>query len=399
MSVATTARKQQFTLDGATADFTFTFRALTSAPSDIKCMTTTSGTDTIHTYTTDYTVSVNSNGVGGTLSLVDPAGIGLGTLTVYRETTNKQESDYDDYNQFPADTLETDLDIRTLVSQEQDEGLDRTLKLSISTTDVSAELPAPEANKVLSWNDAADALKNVDVVGQGSIELPIPVANGGTAGETAAEARTNLSAAKSGFNSDITGMASVTITSGTITTLQATTATISTLKITTENVTTATIGTLSVTTLTGVTFVTTGSILLWPTDTAPSGYVLCDGSAISRTTYSDLFAIISTDYGVGDGSTTFNVPNLKGKVPVGFNSAEGEFDALGETGGAKTHSLVIGEIPHHYHKVDSGTAGHTVNSSTTTDGPQLNYAYGTEPAITAHNNLQPYIALNFIIKT
>ncbi len=160
MTVSTATRKQQFTLDGIEDEFTFTFRALTTAPSDIKCKKTASGVETALTYTTQYTVAINSDGIGGTVTLVNPAAIGSGTLTVYRETTNQQNSDYDDYNQFPADTLETDLDIRTLISQEQGEDKDRSLRLPISVTGVDAELPVPAANKVLGWNAAATGLEN-----------------------------------------------------------------------------------------------------------------------------------------------------------------------------------------------------------------------------------------------
>jgi len=163
MSVATTARKQQFVLDQVEDEFTFTFRALVSAPSDIKCIATNwANTDVELTYLTDYTVAINANGIGGTITLLNPAATGTGTLTVYRETTNKQESDYDDYNNFPADTVETDLDIRTLISQEQSEALDRTLRLPISasTAGVSTELPRPSASKVIGWNDDATALEN-----------------------------------------------------------------------------------------------------------------------------------------------------------------------------------------------------------------------------------------------
>jgi microcystin-dependent protein len=71
---------------------------------------------------------------------------------------------------------------------------------------------------------------------------------------------------------------------------------------------------------------------------APAGWLLCDGSAVSRTVYANLFTAISTTYGVGDGSTTFNVPNLKGRVIVGYDSADTAFDVVGETGGAKTHT-------------------------------------------------------------
>lgn len=165
MTVSTSLRKQQFTLDGVTDAFTFTFRARTQAPTDIKCISTTGGTDTILVYTTNYTVAVNSNGVGGVVTLVDAAATGSGTLTVYRETTNTQGSDYDDYNQFPADTLEDDLDIRTLISQEQGENLDRTVTLAISaSSSVSTELPTPSADTVLGWDAAGTAIENKTIV-------------------------------------------------------------------------------------------------------------------------------------------------------------------------------------------------------------------------------------------
>ena len=162
MSVSSTTRKQQFVLDGATADYTFNFRALLSAPEDIKCSVTTGGTTTVLTYTTQYSVSVNADGAGGTVTLVSASTIGLGTLTVYRETTNLQSSDYDDYNQFPANTLENDLDIRTMVDQEQSETFERSVKLPIESTLTGIELPSPEAGKTLKWNATADNLENSD---------------------------------------------------------------------------------------------------------------------------------------------------------------------------------------------------------------------------------------------
>ena len=64
-----------------------------------------------------------------------------------------------------------------------------------------------------------------------------------------------------------------------------------------------------------------GAIKPWGKSTAPSGYVLCDGAAISRTDYADLFAVLSTTYGAGNGSTTFNVPNLQGKMPQGYDGS------------------------------------------------------------------------------
>jgi microcystin-dependent protein len=97
-------------------------------------------------------------------------------------------------------------------------------------------------------------------------------------------------------------------------------------------------------------------------NTAPSGWMLCNGSAISRTTYADLFAAIGTTYGVGDSSTTFNIPDLRGRVAVGSDSSQTEFDALGETGGAKTVTLVEANLPSHAHTI---THNHTVTVDST----------------------------------
>ena len=161
MTVSTTTRKQQFVKDGATAAFAFTFRAIPSAPTDIKCKLTSAGVDTDLAYTTDYTVVVNTNGVGGTVTLTNTAG--TQTLTVYRETTNKQESDYDDYNQFPADTVQSDLDKRTLVSQESTEEANRSFSFPITYSGTASTLiPTPVASKVLAWNSIASALENIN---------------------------------------------------------------------------------------------------------------------------------------------------------------------------------------------------------------------------------------------
>ena len=179
---------------------------------------------------------------------------------------------------------------------------------------------------------------------------------------------------------------------------------------------------------TDVYLVPTGAITQWPTVTAPSGWLICDGSLVSRTTYAALFAVIGTQFGAGDGSTTFALPNLKGSVPVGYDGAQTEFNAMGKTGGAKTHTLATGEIPAHTHSVTdpghthppaagstdfvnqktydgvnlavavSGTSKSAVNNAATgsaTTSISINNAGGGG----AHNNLQPYLTLSFIIRT
>jgi microcystin-dependent protein len=80
-----------------------------------------------------------------------------------------------------------------------------------------------------------------------------------------------------------------------------------------------------------------GTIKPWGKATAPDGYLLCDGSAVSRTTYADLFGVIGTTYGTGDNSTTFNVPDLQGKFPQGKSGTTN----LATTGGANTVTVAV----------------------------------------------------------
>lgn len=152
-----------------------------------------------------------------------------------------------------------------------------------------------------------------------------------------------------------------------------------------------------------------GSVMQYAGSSAPSGWLLADGTAVSRTTYAALYAVIGTTYGVGDNSTTFNLPNLKGKVPVGRDSSDTSFDVLGETGGAKTHTLTTAEMPAHTHELyaNVGNAASVGNLDDITGSNNINATdqrVGDRPTTStggggAHNNLQPYIVLNYIIKT
>ena len=160
MTVETTDVKQTFAGGQDTADFSF--KTLPAINENVKVKKTLISTqvDTDLVLDTDYTVAIDSDGVGGTVTFT-PSLATTFTTTVYRETTNKQETDYTDFNQFPADTVETDIDRRTLISQEDDEALDRTLSLSITTTLSSLTLPNPSSSTILAWNSAANAIENI----------------------------------------------------------------------------------------------------------------------------------------------------------------------------------------------------------------------------------------------
>lgn len=116
-----------------------------------------------------------------------------------------------------------------------------------------------------------------------------------------------------------------------------------------------------------------GSVYMYAGNTAPSGFLLCDGSAVSRATYSALFDEIGTTYGTGDGTTTFNLPDLSGRVAIGTSSTH----LLGGVGGEETHVLLSAEMPEHGHTVPSH--GHTNTIKATT--PSLSHTI-TQPAFT-----------------
>lgn len=139
--------------------------------------------------------------------------------------------------------------------------------------------------------------------------------------------------------------------------------------------------------------------------TARPGFLMCDGASYLRVDYPALFDAIGTTYGAVD-SAHFNVPNFKGRTLVGLDTSQTEFNTLGKTGGAKTHQLTVDEMPSHRHTVRVSGAddnNHTGNFDGVADSdaaehtPARNTSYvgGGQP----HNNLQPYIVTNLMIKT
>ena len=114
--------------------------------------------------------------------------------------------------------------------------------------------------------------------------------------------------------------------------------------------------------------------------TAPANWLLCDGSAVSRTTYADLFAVCGETYGAGNGSTTFNVPDLRQKFPLG-KAASGTGSTLGGTGGAidhthtgPSHTHTVSAHTHtiaHTHSVGNTGWGGTQNAGAVADGQLL----------------------------
>ena len=133
----------------------------------------------------------------------------------------------------------------------------------------------------------------------------------------------------------------------------------------------------------------------------PMHYLECNGSAVSRTTYADLFTAIGTTYGVGDGSTTFNLPDFDGLISIGVGPGAGLTSrSLADTGGARTHTLTIPELPSHAHSYLYGNTANSPNLSGT--GGRRNVtsvSMSNAGSGNSHNNMQPYVVMKHIIKT
>ena len=171
--------------------------------------------------------------------------------------------------------------------------------------------------------------------------------------------------------------------------------------------------------------VLSGTIQMWATGTAPTGYLLCNGLAVSRTTYATLFGILGTTFGVGDGSTTFNLPNYQDRMPIGVNSIAA---SVGATGGASTTTIGLTNLPAHTHSITDlghshssgngynfatygggggvGTSGASLGARSTTSTESTGITAtnntqsgGTAFANTAMTTISPYLGIYFIIKT
>ncbi len=136
----------------------------------------------------------------------------------------------------------------------------------------------------------------------------------------------------------------------------------------------------------------------------PEGYLFENGAAVSRTLYADLFAVIGTTYGAGNGTTTFNLPDSRGRAAVNLSSTDTEFNALGKKFGGKTHVLTAAEMPSHAHDqmVTALSGGSAIRNDYSSDGNGDIYTQGVSTNAAggsgAHNNIQPSIALYFYIK-
>jgi hypothetical protein len=139
-----------------------------------------------------------------------------------------------------------------------------------------------------------------------------------------------------------------------------------------------------------------GIVSLFGGSAAPTGWLICDGSAISRTTYSILFAAVGTTYGAGDGSTTFNLPDLRGRVPVGL--ASGGATNVATLGNNDGHAATTRNVSHH-HTIQSGTGGSGLSAPSSGSYCNPTYIYPVTSGDSNNLDAPAYLVINYIIKT
>jgi len=170
-----------------------------------------------------------------------------------------------------------------------------------------------------------------------------------------------------------------------------------------------------------------GGAVRWYDDTIPTGFMPADGRALSRTAYATLFALWGTRFGTGDGTTTFNIPDERGRAAIGAGQGSGLTNrALGWKGGEEAHQLTVDQLPVHNHPVNlttshGGAHSHSMHAQTrrleagswwdapvygggdrtSTDGAHshsVNGDTGNRGAGQAHSNMQPSFAAHWIIR-
>jgi microcystin-dependent protein len=137
-----------------------------------------------------------------------------------------------------------------------------------------------------------------------------------------------------------------------------------------------------------------GAIFIWAGNFAPRGYHFCDGSALAISQNTALYSILGTTYG-GNGTTTFNLPDLRGRMPLGVNTNNGAYpiSPLGQVGGTATTTLLTSNLPAHNHPATfTGTGGGPVTPPTVTTNLSVSTAAASAPTPTLANGDTAYLA-------
>jgi len=384
---------------------------------------------TLLTITTDYTVTINANGKGSvsivTGTNVPSTPVAADQITIIGSRDIERTTDFVTAGDLRAAALNEQLDALTIFDQQISERVDRSIQFP-SYEPAGLNYTVPDLDNRKSKYLAFDSNGELSTLAGtsaplSSVDTAVIVDDAVTTAKIADNAVTNAKMADDSVGADelidnSVGAAAINIsgngTSGQVVQSD---------------------GDGSFSYLTLATGFVSGMLMPYAGASAPSGWLLCYGQAISRTTYADLFTAIGTVYGAGDGSTTFNLPDLRGRVVAGQDDMGGSSanrltdavtgglngDTLGDTGGTESHTLTSAQsgLVGHTHGVSASleavTGGGSADTGVDTgDGAfqgsnaadntsMINVsisAVASADASEAHNNVQPTIILNYIIK-
>ncbi len=419
------ARRVVLSGSAGTGPYAFTFEII--ATTDVNVLLDT----TLLTLSTDYTVTINANGTGsvslntGTTNVPNTPSAS-NTVTIIGSRNIERTTDFVTAGDLTASSLNEQLDSGVIFDQQISERVDRAILGNVTDpTNISMQLPTvtDRANKYLAFGSSGEPIATA-----GTTSTVVVSSYGQTLidDSDAATARTTLGL---GSLSTLSTVGSSQIDANAVT---ASELNISGNGSSGQVVQSDGDGSFSYASL-GTSFLS-GMVMPYAGSSAPTGFLLCGGQAVSRTTYSDLFAVVGTTYGVGDGSSTFNLPDLQGRVVAGKDDMSGSSanrltdavtgglngDTLGDTGGTESHTLTSAQsgLVGHTHGVSASLEAVTGGGTSTTgvdtgesafqgnnasnNTSMINVsisAVASADASEAHNIVQPTIILNYIIKT
>ena len=447
MTVSTTSNKVSFSANGSTTVFAYNFKIFADADLTV-IIRAADGTETTKTLTTHYTVSGAGSSSGGNVTFTTGNTPANGeTVVIKRELAVTQSTDYVANDPFPAASHEDALDRLTMIAQQQTEQIGRSIVFPDTDT-AATTIPnsVTRANKFLGFGSSGEvAVLSSTGTSPGDIDTGNLVDSAVTSAkiadgtiQTADIADSQITSAKIADGA----VATADIANDAVTADKIADDAVGSAQIADDAVVQAAIANNAVGTdqiansavtaakLSSDAAFTAGMLMPFAGTSAPTGWLLAYGQAVSRSTYSSLFTAIGTTYGAGDGSSTFNLPDLRGRVAAGkddmggsaasrITSSQSNSDdpitgaTLGDTGGDEVQDLQITHLPAHTHgpgtltfKMSGSPNGPNVRVRPLTDAVNLNLFDNTMTGNTgstgdgtAVNNMQPTIILNYIIKT
>ena len=392
MTVPTeTARSGPYLGNGATDTFAYEFRIQQDSDLLVTRLDE-AGLETALSLDIDYSVTGVDQPEGGDVVLAAPLPTGA-RLVITRDVPATQEVDLQNQGAFFAETIERAFDKLTMLAQQNKEGDARTVTLPVVSQGVSATLPGAVADAVLGWNAAGDALENKVPNTAAYVVAPLAGLTSEEATQLLNIGSTTISAAQWGYlgamgAQPLEAVKALTEADG---------------------------------------LVPVGTVIDFAGLNFPSNWLFANGQNVLRAQWPFLFARYGTFWGAGDGSTTFGLPDLRGRVVAARDAMDGSLSAnrlitvipdanwLGATGGSQQHILSTSQMPRHRHRIantDSVNANLTTNGFMTQNritGGASSYLLGgsaSEPQLgltseagnsLPHPNVQPTICLNKLI--